>query len=52
MSQSQVSAVPRKLWEHPNPRSTQMWQFIQDVNEKSNRDIKVRTLPHDSKAWA
>lgn len=24
-----------------------MWQFMQDVNEKSNRDIKVRNLLHD-----
>lgn len=42
MAESQVYTVPRKLWEHPHPESTQMWQFIREVNEQSHRDLKVR----------
>lgn len=35
-------ALPRKLWEHPDPESTQMWKFMQEVNRKSGRGLKVR----------
>lgn len=34
--------VPRKLWEHPDPKSTLMWKFMQEINKKSNRDLQVR----------
>lgn len=37
------SRVPRKLWEHPDPEATLMWKFMQEVNEKSNRSLKVKT---------
>lgn len=33
--------VPRKLWEHPDPKSTQMWRFMQDINRESRRDLEV-----------
>ncbi|KAF3770835.1 acetoacetate-CoA ligase [Cryphonectria parasitica EP155] len=33
--------MPRKLWEHADPKSTQMWQFMQEVNRKSGRDLKT-----------
>ncbi|KHO00292.1 acetoacetyl-CoA synthase [Metarhizium album ARSEF 1941] len=26
--------TPRKLWEHPDPKSTAMWAFMQDANAK------------------
>ncbi|KAL4883777.1 hypothetical protein BJY04DRAFT_216119 [Aspergillus karnatakaensis] len=26
--------IPRKLWEHPNPKSTQMWAFKQRLEEE------------------
>lgn len=34
--------VPRKLWEHRNPKSTLMWKFMQEINGKSNRNLQVR----------
>lgn len=33
--------LPRKLWEHPDPKSTLMWEFLQDVNRRSGRDLTV-----------
>ncbi|KAK0728183.1 hypothetical protein B0T26DRAFT_697133 [Lasiosphaeria miniovina] len=35
-------AVPRKLWEHPDPKSTLVWRFMQDLNNKHNLDLRVR----------
>ncbi|KAI0389900.1 acetoacetate-CoA ligase [Xylariaceae sp. FL0594] len=32
-------AVPRKLWEHPDPRSTQLWGFMQLINKKYNQNL-------------
>ncbi|KAI0866078.1 acetoacetate-CoA ligase [Xylaria cubensis] len=29
-----ATAVPRKLWEHPDPKSTQLWEFMQIINQK------------------
>lgn len=26
--------MPRKLWEHPNPKSTAMWAFMQEANTR------------------
>lgn len=37
---SQV-AVPRKLWEHPDPKSTSMYKFIEEINAKSGRNLKT-----------
>lgn len=33
--------IPRKLWEHPDPESTPMWEFMQGVNKKHNLQLKV-----------
>ncbi|KAF2455655.1 acetoacetyl-CoA synthase [Lineolata rhizophorae] len=33
--------VPRKLWEHPDPTSTQTWEFMQGVNKKRGKDMKT-----------
>ncbi|KAM0335683.1 hypothetical protein ACHAQA_000732 [Verticillium albo-atrum] len=41
--------VPRKLWEHPNPKSTQMWKFIQEVNQKYS--LNLQTF-QDLYAWS
>lgn len=38
--ESQV-AVPRKLWEHPDPKSTLMYEFMQDINQKSGQKLEV-----------
>ncbi|KAJ0117737.1 cetoacetateligase [Diaporthe amygdali] len=34
-------AVPRKLWEHPDPKSTLMYEFMQDINRKSGQSLKT-----------
>lgn len=51
MSGTQIATIPRKLWEHPNPKSTQMWQFMQEVNEQSNRDLKVSVFFSHESTW-
>ncbi|KAK3684812.1 hypothetical protein B0T22DRAFT_199048 [Podospora appendiculata] len=41
-------AVGRKLWEHPDPESTSMWQFMQDVNSKHGLQLQVSFISfHD-----
>jgi hypothetical protein len=34
-------AVPRKLWEHPNPKGTQMYKLMQEINQKQSLQLKV-----------
>ncbi|KAI1820602.1 acetoacetate-CoA ligase [Xylaria intraflava] len=34
-------AIPRKLWEHPNPKSTQLWDFMQLINQKYNLNLST-----------
>lgn len=31
-----ATEIPRKLWEHPNPKETRMYEFMQKVNRKHN----------------
>ncbi|KAH6626286.1 hypothetical protein B0J18DRAFT_136610 [Chaetomium sp. MPI-SDFR-AT-0129] len=45
----QAVAVPRKLWQHPDPQSTQMYRFMQDVNRQHGQQIKTFAELH---AWA
>jgi acetoacetyl-CoA synthetase len=33
-------ALPSKLWEHPDPKSTNAWKFMQNVNVKYGLDMK------------
>lgn len=33
--------MPRKLWEHPDPKSTAMWKFMQSANRKWGLNMKV-----------
>ncbi|KAK1826774.1 acetoacetyl-CoA synthetase [Podospora conica] len=35
------TTLPRKLWEHPDPKSTQMWKFMQTVNTSHNLQLKT-----------
>ena len=35
-------STPRKLWEHPDPKSTAMWKFMQDANAKRGLHMQVR----------
>ncbi|KAH6694943.1 acetoacetyl-CoA synthetase-like protein [Leptodontidium sp. MPI-SDFR-AT-0119] len=34
-------AVPRKLWEHPNPQGTEMYRLMQEINQKHNLKLKT-----------
>jgi acetoacetyl-CoA synthetase len=34
--------IPRKLWEHPDPKSTRMYRFMQSANKKYN--LKLSTF--------
>ncbi|KAI1117272.1 acetoacetate-CoA ligase [Nemania sp. NC0429] len=36
-----ATAIPRKLWEHPNPKSSQLWDFMQSINQKHHLDLKT-----------
>jgi acetoacetyl-CoA synthetase len=33
--------MPRKLWEHSDPKSTAMWKFMQDANQRYGLNLKV-----------
>jgi hypothetical protein len=36
-----VTATPRKLWQHANPKGTAMWAFMQRVNAKRGLELSV-----------
>lgn len=43
--------IPRKLWEHPDPESTQMWKFKTSLEKTTGRAFPVRVRgrwPSDS----
>lgn len=33
--------IPRKLWEHPNPQSTEMWKFKTSLEKSLGRKFEV-----------
>ncbi|KAK6420011.1 hypothetical protein LTR95_016989 [Oleoguttula sp. CCFEE 5521] len=35
-----TASLPRKLWEHPDPKSTNAWKFMQQVNKKHGQKLK------------
>ena len=37
--------MPRKLWEHPDPKSTAMWKFMQNANAKHGLKMEASHLP-------
>lgn len=37
--------IPRKLWEHPDPKSTAMWKFMQNANAKHGLKMEASDLP-------
>lgn len=43
--------VPRKLWEHPNPKDTEMYKFMQLINQKYSLELKVGTFLLDEDKW-
>ncbi|KAI1375226.1 acetoacetyl-coenzyme A synthetase [Hypoxylon crocopeplum] len=36
-----MTAIPRKLWEHPNPEQTQMYELMQRLNKRHNLGLKT-----------
>ncbi|KAJ4377305.1 hypothetical protein N0V83_000129 [Neocucurbitaria cava] len=42
--------VPRKLWDHPDPKSTAMWRLMQNANEKRGMNMQIvdTSAPMDS----
>ncbi|XXG99789.1 vacuolar protein sorting-associated protein 1 [Hypoxylon texense] len=36
-----MASTPRKLWEHPNPEKTQMYDVMQRLNKKHNLQLKT-----------
>ncbi|TKX26881.1 AMP-binding enzyme-2 [Elsinoe australis] len=41
--------MPKKLWEHPDPKSTQMWWFMKEVERR--RSVKLETF-NDLHRWS
>lgn len=39
-----LNKVPRKVWEHPDPKSTAMWAFMQEANRRHGLNLKVYQL--------
>ncbi|EGX94852.1 acetoacetyl-CoA synthase [Cordyceps militaris CM01] len=37
-----LETMPRKLWEHPNPKETEMWRFMQSCNDRFGLTMQVR----------
>ncbi|KAH7079429.1 hypothetical protein FB567DRAFT_562600 [Paraphoma chrysanthemicola] len=33
--------IPRKVWEHPAPKSTAMWKFLQNANQTRGLDMQT-----------
>jgi acetoacetyl-CoA synthetase len=49
MPLEQSVALPRKLWEHPDPKNTRMYRFLQSANTKYN--LSLQTF-HDLYDWS
>ncbi|KAK4453670.1 hypothetical protein QBC34DRAFT_291347 [Podospora aff. communis PSN243] len=47
MATQQQSSLPRKLWEHPSPESTQMYQFLQSLNQKYKLALRTFSDLHN-----
>jgi acetoacetyl-CoA synthetase len=39
-------SVPRKLWEHPDPKSTEMYRLMQEIKAKHNLRLNVSLCHH------
>lgn len=54
---SKAPEAPAKLWEHPNPQSTEMYKFLQIVNQKYGKkfesydDLYRWSIEHISDFW-
>jgi acetoacetyl-CoA synthetase len=36
-----MNNVPRKLWEHTDPKSTSMYKLMQEINKKQGVQLRV-----------
>jgi hypothetical protein len=36
--------IPRKLWEHPSPETTEMYRLMQEINKRHNLQLNVGLL--------
>lgn len=49
--------IPRKLWEHPNPKGTEMFRFMQEINRvrelqlQSYKDLFAYSIAHRAAFW-
>ncbi|KAL2179040.1 uncharacterized protein P884DRAFT_219966 [Thermothelomyces heterothallicus CBS 202.75] len=56
--EQEAASVPRKLWEHPDPKSTPMYRFMQEINGKENlqlktfRELYAYSLAHRTSFWS
>ncbi|KAL6897593.1 hypothetical protein GGI43DRAFT_97539 [Trichoderma evansii] len=41
MASTSFDKMPRKLWEHSDPKSTIMWRFMQEANKKHNLNMQT-----------
>ncbi|POR36028.1 Acetoacetyl-CoA synthetase, partial [Tolypocladium paradoxum] len=41
----ELETTPRKLWEHPNPKGTAMWEFMQEANRRYGLELQVSLQP-------
>lgn len=41
-----LSGQAVKLWEHPSPKSTQLWQFVERLNKTYNLQLKSYEEAH------
>lgn len=48
MASTSSDKMPRKLWEHPDPKSTVMWRFMQEANKKFNLNMQVSQTFEDN----
>lgn len=37
-------SLPRKLWEHPNPKSTKIWAFREKLEQEKGIKLPVYVL--------
>jgi acetoacetyl-CoA synthetase len=49
MSATTEVTTPRKLWQHQDPESTEMWKFMQKVNHKRGKNMQTF---RDLYAWS
>lgn len=44
-----ANRIPRKLWQHADPKSTTMWKFMQKANQE--RGLNMQVSFHTPRLW-